>query len=73
MDARGCGVDVSLITADVQKQNSDSPADWVVREITPDDASRAVRDYLDTLYDVDFGAAMIVKPKGPARADEHGV
>lgn len=39
------------------------------REIDPDDAPRAVREYLDTLDDEAFGAATTVKPKSAAHID----
>jgi len=46
---QGFAVDASLISADVQKQNSSNPEDWAAREVDPADAPRAVREYLDTL------------------------
>jgi len=66
---RGFAVDASLIVADVQKQNSSNPDDWATREIDPNDAPRAVREYLDTLDDEAFGAATTAKPKFTAHAD----
>jgi hypothetical protein len=66
---QGFAVDASLISADVQKQNSSNPEDWAAREIDPDDAPRALREYLDTLDDEAFGAATTVKPKFTAHAD----
>ena len=65
----GFAVDASLIVADVQKQNSSNPDDWAAREIDPNDAPRAVREYLDTLDDEAFGAATTAKPKFTAHAD----
>lgn len=62
-------VDASLISADVQKQNSSNPDDWAAREIDPADAPRVVREYLDTLDDEAFGAATTAKPKCTAHAD----
>lgn len=59
----GFAVDASLISADVQKQNSSNPEDWAARETDPDTAPRAVREYLDTLDDETFGAATTVNPK----------
>ena len=41
---QGFAVDASLISADVQKQNSSNPEDWAAREIDPADAPRAVRE-----------------------------
>jgi transposase len=66
---QGFAVDASLISADVQKQNSSNPEDWAAREIDPIDAPRAVREYLDTLDDEAFGAATTAKPKFTAHAD----
>lgn len=66
---QGFAVDASLISADVQKQNSSNPEDWAAREIDPADAPRAVREYLDTLDDEAFGAATTAKPKFTAHAD----
>ena len=66
---QGFAVDASLISADVQKQNSSNPDDWAARQIDPDDAPRAVREYLDTLDDEAFGAATTVKPKFTTHAD----
>jgi len=66
---QGFAVDASLISADVQKQNSSNPDDRAARQIDPDDAPRAVREYLDTLDDEAFGAATTVKPKFTAHAD----
>ena len=57
---QGFAVDVSLISADIQKQNSSNPEDWAIREIDPNTAPRAVREYLDTLDDEAFGAATTV-------------
>lgn len=66
---QGFAVDASLISADVQKQNSSNPDDWAARDIDPHDAPRAVREYLDTLDDEAFGAATTAKPKFTAHAD----
>lgn len=66
---QGFAVDASLISADVQKQNSSNPEDWAAREAAPNDAPRAVREYLDVLDDEAFGAASDVKPKFTAHAD----
>jgi len=41
--------DASLIEADANKQNSTPKADWDSSTIKPDDAPRAVREYLDVL------------------------
>ena len=66
---QGFAADASLIVADVQKQNSSNPEDWAARQVKPEDASRAVREYLDVLDDVAFGAASETKPKFTAHAD----
>ncbi len=66
---QGFAVDASLIVADVQKQNSSNPEEWADRPSSAEDASRAVREYLDTLDDAAFGAASETKPKFTAHAD----
>jgi len=66
---QGFAADASLITADVQKQNSSNPEDWEDRAVKPEDAPRAVREYLDTLDDAAFGAASETTPKFTAHAD----
>ncbi|WP_291733411.1 IS1182 family transposase [Leisingera sp. F5] len=66
---QGFAVDASLIVADVQKQNSSNPEEWVAREIDPNDISWAAREYLDTLDDAAFGAASETTPKYTAHAD----
>ena len=55
--------DASLIEADANKQNSTPKEDWDTSAITPQDAPRAVREYLDVLDDAAFGAASEVEPK----------
>jgi hypothetical protein len=50
-------VDASLIEADANRQNSSPQADWDKANITPEEAPRAVREYLETLDDAAFGAA----------------
>ena len=62
---QGFAVDASLISADVQKQNSSNPEDWAARDIDPATAPRAVREYLDTLDDEAFGAATPPNPSSP--------
>ena len=66
---QGFAVDASLISADVQKQNSSNPEDWAAQEVDPNAAPRAVREYLDVLDDEAFGAASEVTPKFTAHAD----
>ena len=66
---QGFAIDASLISADVQKQNSSNPDDWAARVADANDAPRAVREYLDTLDDDAFGAATTTKPKFTAHAD----
>ena len=66
---QGFAVEARLIVADVQKQNSRNPEDWKAKDIDPDNAPRAVRQYLDALDEEAFGAATTVKPKFTAHAD----
>ena len=54
--------DASLIEADANKQNSTPKEDWDRNAINPDDAPRAVKEYLDVLDDAAFGAATTVEP-----------
>jgi transposase len=61
--------DASLIEADANKQNSTPKEDWDAAAINPDDAPRAVREYLDVLDDAAFGAATTVKPKFTSHSD----
>lgn len=63
-------VDASLIEADANKQRSIPGADWN-RQRSLDTASRAVKDYVETLDDAAFGAASevvakFVSPSDPA-------
>ncbi len=62
-------VDASLIEADANRQNSISKEQWDTNKIDPEDAPRAVKEYLDTLDDAAFGAATPVKPKFTSHAD----
>lgn len=68
VSGHGFAVDASLITADVQKQNSSNPKDWEARDADPQDTPRAVQEYLSTLDDEAFGAASEVTPKFIAHA-----
>ena len=43
--------------------------DWDTSAINPEDASRAVREYLDVLDDAAFGAASEVDPKLTSHSD----
>ena len=61
--------DASLIQADANRQNSTPQADWEPTAINPDDAPRAVREYLATLDDAAFGAASPVEPKFTSHSD----
>lgn len=56
-------IDASLIEADANKQNSTPKEEWDAASINPEDAPRAVREYLDTLDEAAFGAASEVQPK----------
>jgi IS5 family transposase len=59
---QGFACDASLIVADANKQRSLSGEDWDRRPI-PENAARAVEEYLTTLDDAAFGAASEVRPK----------
>jgi transposase len=61
--------DASLIEADANKQNSTPKVDWDTGAIKPEDAPRAVREYLDVLDDAAFGAASEVEPKFTSHSD----
>jgi len=61
--------DASLIEADANKQNSTPKGDWDAGAIKPEDAPRAVREYLDVLDDAAFGAASEVEPKFTSHSD----
>ncbi len=62
-------VDASLIEADTNRQNSSSQEEWKPDKIDPDDAPRAVREYLEALDDDAFGAATPVQPKFTSHSD----
>ena len=64
----GFAVDASLIEADANKCRSISGRDWN-KDRNRETASRAVREYLDTLDDTAFGAASDVTPKFVSRSD----
>ena len=66
---QGFAIDASLISADVQRQNSSNTEDWAARVADIDDAPRAVQEYLDKLDDAAFGAATMTNPKFTAHAD----
>lgn len=61
--------DASLIEADANKQNSTPKEEWDSATIRPEDAPRAVREYLDVLDDAAFGAATTVEPKFTSQSD----
>jgi len=58
----GFAVDASLITVDANKQRSIPGKDWD-KNLAPEKASRAVKEYMATLDASDFGAASDVTPK----------
>ncbi|RYH02428.1 IS1182 family transposase [Salipiger sp. IMCC34102] len=62
-------IDASLIEADANRQNSTPKEDWDASTIDVADASRAVREYLDTLDEAAFGAASEVQPKFTSHSD----
>ena len=59
---QGFAVDASLIAADANKHRSIPGGDWN-RDIEPERASRAVKEYLTTLDDPAYGTASEVTPK----------
>ena len=61
--------DASIIAADANRQMSTPKEDWNPAAINPDDAPRAVREYLDTLDAAAFGAASPVVPKFISHSD----
>ncbi len=69
VSGRRLAVDASLIEADTNRQNSTSKEEWEPNKIDPDDAPRAVREYLETLDDAAFGAATAVRPKFTSHCD----
>src|SRR3990172_6147760 len=64
----GFAVDASLIAADANKCRSTPGGEWN-KDIDPETASRAVREYLATLDDPAFGAASDVTPKFVSPSD----
>jgi transposase len=64
----GFAVDASLIAADANKQRSIPGSEWD-KARAPQDASRAVKEYLATLDDAAFGAASNVTPKFVSPSD----
>ena len=62
-------VDASLIEADANRQNSSSQSEWKTNKVDAADASRAVKEYLNTLDDAAFGAATPVTPKFTSHSD----
>jgi transposase len=65
---QGFAVDASLIVADANKQRSIPGSDWK-KDHDPQDASRAMKEYLATLDDAAFGAANNVTPKFVSPSD----
>jgi transposase len=64
----GFAVDASLIAADANKCRSTPGGEWN-KDIDPETASRAAREYLATLDDPAFGAASDVTPKFVSPSD----
>src|SRR5205809_2063885 len=64
----GFAVDASLIVADANKQRSIPGSGWK-KDRDPQEASRAVKEYLATLDDAAFGAASNVTPKFVSPSD----
>jgi transposase len=65
---RSFAVDASLIEADANKQRSIPGPEWN-RQRNLDTASRAVKEYVETLDDAAFGAASEVVPKFVSPSD----
>src|ERR1700704_5011662 len=64
----GFAVDASLIQADANKHRSIPGAEWN-KDIDPEHARRAVKEYLATLDDPAYGAASEVPPKFVSPSD----
>jgi transposase len=64
----GFAVDASLIQADANKHRSIPGAEWN-KDIDPEQARRAVQEYLATLDDPAYGAASEVTPKFVSPSD----
>src|SRR5438046_5893715 len=64
----GFAVDASLIQADANKHRSIPGAEWN-KDIDPEQARRAVKEYLATLDDPAYGAASDVTPKFVSPSD----
>jgi transposase len=64
----GFAVDASLIAADANKRRSIPGTEWN-KDIDPEQAKRAVKDYLATLDDPAYGAASEVTPKFVSPSD----
>jgi transposase len=64
----GFAVDASLIEADANRQRSIPGVEWK-KQIEPQAAGRAVKEYLATLNDAAFGAATEVQPKFVSPSD----
>src|SRR5208283_5195902 len=60
---KGYAVDASLIEADANKSRSIPGTQWDAKNIDPEAASRAAKEYLATLDDAAYGAASSVTPK----------
>jgi transposase len=68
VDGRGFAVDASLIQADANKHRSIPGVQWN-KDIDPEQARRAVKEYLATLDDPAYGAASDVTPKFVSPSD----
>ena len=64
----GFAVDASLIEADANRRRSIPGAEWN-KDIDPEQAKRAVKDYLATLDDPAYGSASEVTPKFVSPSD----
>lgn len=68
VNGEGFAVDASLIAADANKQRSIPGTEWK-KACAGANASRALREYLETLDDAAFGAASEVTPKFVSPSD----
>ena len=68
VSGKGFAVDASLIAADANKHRSIPGGEWN-KDIDPEQASRAVKEYLATLNDPAFGTASAVIPKFVSPSD----
>ena len=61
--------DAGLIATDANKQNSTPKDDWYPSGVDPNDAQRAVKEYLEVIDDAAFGTASEVELKFTSHSD----